>query len=286
MADPKVIRLSRATPSCFPATILDSDGVTFFDVPSGGSGACTSSAEKTSLNIEVDTTITHISPNDTIIIGFQRTSNFLVDWDDGSSEFIEFTTVTSNSTVTHQYSTGGIYNISITGCFAHRSSTGGDDLKIISIKQWGFNYLRNGFFLFLNCSNITSFPQGETLTLPGDVRSAFKGVNLSNFGKLNFSAVTNCSNGFENSGFDYDVSSFNMASCITMTNMFLGTSMSTTNVDALLIGWLRWSGGVPNILLKSNVSLHLGTTSFTLGGDAEDAFNYLVNTLNWTITIL
>ena len=66
--------------------------------------------------------------------------------------------------------------------------------------------------------------------------------------------------------------------------MFKDTSMSQANCDAILTGWTRWSNGTAGIQLRNNVSLHLGNTSFTLGGDAEDAYNYLINTLNWTIT--
>ena len=68
--------------------------------------------------------------------------------------------------------------------------------------------------------------------------------------------------------------------------MFRFTSMDVANCDAIFTGWLRWDSATssPQITLRTNEAIHMGNTDYTRGGDAEDAHDYLVNTLNWTIT--
>jgi len=50
----KVIRIPRNNGVCLPASILDSDGVTFFDVVSGGNGVCTPITQDTLIKAHFD----------------------------------------------------------------------------------------------------------------------------------------------------------------------------------------------------------------------------------------
>ena len=125
----------------------------------------------------------------------------------------------------------------------------------------------------------------ETLVLPYNSRQCFGGTPLSNFGKIETSGVDNFFQAFYGTNFDYDVSDWNVSRVQNFTQMFFGTSMSVVNCDNIFLGWQRWDevNGVPRLILLPNMSIHMGNTDYTRGGAAEDAFNYLVNTLNWTI---
>ena len=262
------------------ATVTDgSDTVT---LGAGDSYTCLEPEEKLDFIFTVDTTIADNSPSDSYNLAWNGVVNALVNWGDGTEEYVVFPTQGIKS---HQYLTEGVYDITVSGLFNYRPLfvSGVDKLKIIAVKQWGrtFTTLNNAF---KQNNNLSSLPQNETLFFQLDSRQCFSSTSLSNFGKIDSSFLSNGLELFRNSNFDYNVGDWNVANCSTMTSMFLGTSMSQANCDNILVGWTRWSNGQANIQLQSNVSLHLGNTDYTRGGDAEDAFNYLVNTLNWTIT--
>ena len=83
------------------------------------------------------------SPTDTVVLPLLSFGvyDFGVDWGDGSQDQI---TSYNQSEVTHQYSSTGIYTISITGGITGwRFAGGGDDDKITNISQWGPLTLNN-----------------------------------------------------------------------------------------------------------------------------------------------
>jgi hypothetical protein len=71
-------------------------------------------------------------------------------------------------------------------------------------------------------------------------------------------------------------------------SMFSNLQLPTATYDALLTGWTGWTGGVPTKSLQNSVSLGMGTSQYTGGGDEEDARNYLTDTIptgkEWVIT--
>jgi hypothetical protein len=60
-------------------------------------------------------------------------------------------------------------------------------------------------------------------------------------------------------------------------NFMVGVTLSTTNYDALLIGW-----AAQNVL--SNRTVNFGNSQYTAGGAAEAARNTLTTTYGWTIS--
>ena len=79
------------------------------------------------------------------------------------------------------------------------------------------------------------------------------------------------------------LSTWDVSNVTNMSVMLSNTIISTANYDALLTGWLGWTGGAPTITLNSSVEFGVTGLTYTLGSDAA-ARSYLINTLGWTIT--
>ena len=103
--------------------------------------------------------------------------------------------------------------------------------------------------------------------------TSFNG-NISNW---NVGKVTSMSGMFNGDiSFNQNLGSWNVSSASIMTNMFLGVNLSSSNYDALLIGWASLS---PN--LKNNTILNAGGSIYT--NASLYARNILINSFNWTI---
>ena len=267
------------------------DGLTTVILKDGETYTCSAPEEKLSFVHTIDTRIVDATPSNQYRMALSSLLFITIDWGDGTIENVEDLT-TGYKIIEHTYATPGIYDVAIRGSMGLLRTIGGatpsDNLKIIGIKQWGDAGTRmssmNGFFGGnVNC---VSIPQNETHFLPTDSRGSFSSVPLTNFGKFITSQVNTLGGAFSYTNFDYNVGDWDMRRVVNLVNTFIGTSMSTANCDAILTGWTRWDSttGTAGVTLQPNVSLHLGNTSFTPNSDAEDAFNYLVNTLNWVIT--
>ena len=133
----------------------------------------------------------------------------------------------------------------------------------------------------------------ENVTLDSSITSSFYLAfgnhwghfnNDVNFEDLDTEFVTNISNMFLRAQtLDQNLGKWDMGNMTRANGFLTGTAISQENCDKLLLGWLRWENGQPNKTLKPNVTIHLGKTTYTKGGDVEDAFNYYVDTLGWTI---
>lgn len=205
------------------------------------------------------------------------TYNFVVDWGDGSTDTI---TGYRQAEVTHTYSTGGIYTITITGDFTTINAFGsGDPQKITEIVKWGgTNLTINNTFALRGCTNMICTAT-DSPTLTGDISGCFYQSNAITSGLANwdFSNVTSAQFLLLTvPNWNEDISSWDVSSCTSFNAAFSGTSMSQANYDALLIAWAAQS-------VQSNVAF---TTSaqYTAGGAAATARNTLVNTYNWTIS--
>ena len=80
----------------------------------------------------------------------------------------------------------------------------------------------------------------------------------------------------DNLALDQDFSNWNIGALVTATSVFFGTTLSTANYDALLVGW----EGQPH---NNNVSFHGGNSTFTLLSAAATAKTVLTGTNLWTI---
>ena len=87
-------------------------------------------------------------------------------------------------------------------------------------------------------------------------------------------------------GFDQDMSNWNILSSWTVLGMFNGVNLSTVNYDLLLVSWeAQLQGAYPNGANYSSRVIQFGGgsqyTGFGAGGVARAS---LVNTFNWTFT--
>lgn len=98
-------------------------------------------------------------------------------------------------------------------------------------------------------------------------------------GSWDTSSVTNMSYMFyRNDIFNQDISNWDINQVTNLTNFMLqATGLSTTNYDALLVGW---EAQAPT----SGININFGGSQYTAGGAAETARTSLINTYGWTIT--
>ncbi|MHA1896889.1 MAG: BspA family leucine-rich repeat surface protein, partial [Promethearchaeota archaeon] len=152
------------------------------------------------------------------------TYNFTVDWGDGTSDNI----ISYNQEeVTHSYDLMGVYTINITGIlFGWSFFNGGDNLKILEIKQWGLMRLGNGGSYFRGCSNL-NITANDSLDLTGTTNMAwaFSGCTRFNIvpGMENWdtSSVTDMSHMFDGAdSFNQDIGNWNTSSVTDMSYMF------------------------------------------------------------------
>ncbi|MGJ3236427.1 BspA family leucine-rich repeat surface protein [Marivirga sp.] len=126
------------------------------------------------------------------------------------------------------------------------------------ISTWNVSSLINGFGMF---QDNTLFNQ-----------------DLSNWST---GVLNDTRNMFRNTSANFNASSWVVQNLSFADNMFLDSDLSTSNYDALLVGW---ESQKPN--LEQGVLLGLGTTQYTAGSEAETARANLTDPaqFNWTIT--
>ena len=93
------------------------------------------------------------SASDTFVLPLQSTVNdFVINWGDGNIE-----TVTLVTSVSHTYTVGGTYQISLDGSFSGiKFLNGGDKLKVASIDNWGTNQWLDMNAAFYGCTNMVA----------------------------------------------------------------------------------------------------------------------------------
>ena len=62
------------------------------------------------------------------------------------------------------------------------------------------------------------------------------------------------------------------------------TPYDNFNYQNDLVELIGWNGLIPTKTIPTNVIIRFGTAKYEIGGQSEDARNYLINTLGWTIT--
>ena len=245
-----------------------------------------STASNEWLEWKIDTRIAGVNPSDTIKIGITEGT---FDLDKGDGTDFEHMIITSNldPRLTLTYAIPGEYTVRLRGWgVVFWSSATVDKTKLIGISNCGDFYHDTLNTTYFNCPNLKVTASDFFTGNIEDMRNLF--FLSSSLNKLpcriNTSRVGISSNAFNGSDFDDDIGYMDMSNNSNMLNMFLGTSMSVANCDAIFTGWTRWANGQSNIELLDNVSLHMGATSFTPGGDAEAAFIYLLFTKSWLIS--
>ncbi len=258
------------------------------------------------ITVQTDNPGTSSDTQFTIPTYSEETYNYNVDCDDDGID--EATSV--NGDYTCIYATVGTYTISITDNTG--TNTGfpriyfnntGDKDKLLSIEQWGENKWKSMASAFYGCSNLA----GQAIDNPDlsnvtdmnsmffnaavfnqnigtwdtdnviDMNSMFRGTSAfnQNISGWNTSNVTDMSQMFQNAiSFEQNLGSWNVGELRFANSMFDGVKLSTTNYDALLIGWNGQA-------LQSNVAFSGGNSTYCNG---ETDRNELIDTHGWTIT--
>ena len=171
---------------------------------------------------EVDTTLAG-SASDTFVLPLQSSGvyNFDVDWGDTNKDTI---TVYNQSEVTHVYSSGGTYTITITGQIeGWRFNSAGDDDKITDISNWGSLVITSDR-AFTGCSalDITATDAPTiTATSLGYMFQSCSLLTTPDFSAWDTSGVTSMYGMFWSaSAFNGDVSTWDVSSVTSLGYMF------------------------------------------------------------------
>lgn len=148
------------------------------------------------------------------------------------------------------------------------------------IGSWDTSSVTNMTSMFQNAwsfnQDIGNWNTSSVINMQGMFFSALS-FN-QDIGNWDTSSVTDVVNMFNNAtSFNQNISSWNISSLTNASNMFLGITLSTTNYDALLVGWEAQA-------VQNNVSFNGGNSKYTLGGAAESARQRLITDHNWSIS--
>jgi len=105
-------------------------------------------------------------------------------------------------------------------------------------------------------------------------------TNNPNVGSWNTVSVENMNLMFQGCPFNRDISGWSIASLTTATDFTNTGSFTTTNYDLLLDSTTGWAS---QATIQSGVSLGVGSTQYTLGGNAQAGRAVLTGTYSWTI---
>ena len=101
------------------------------------------------------------------------------------------------------------------------------------------------------------------------------------------SNVTNMSNTFFGAtSFDQNLSAWDIANVTNFTNFAKSSTFSTSNYDAILIGWeATLQAAFPNgVGYTPTISINFGSSKYTGGGAAATARVSLISNFSWSIT--
>ncbi|WP_299258450.1 BspA family leucine-rich repeat surface protein [uncultured Aquimarina sp.] len=179
------------------------------------------------------------------------TYDFSVDWGDGQYNN------NVSSDIIHTYLAPGIYTLSIIGDYAapFHGSSNRDNLKLISLDQWGtqvWQSMQQAFYFCENMEYLTT--EVPNLTQVTDVSRMFRRVELmnSNINNWDVSNVTNMSDMFYQAyAFNQPLDNWDVSNVTNMNNMF----NTANSFDQSLDGW-----DVSNVTTMS--SMFSGTNVF------------------------
>ncbi|WP_271856177.1 BspA family leucine-rich repeat surface protein [Patiriisocius marinus] len=221
----------------FPVDFTPGDIVTAKVVPFNGEGAAEdcitetytiieswiNSPEAFKLTYNTSTTDSNTTPVNQLKISKNSsyTYNYSIDW--GDDQFNNNVT----QTITHTYDTPGTYTVSIIGDYpAHYFNySNTDNIKLITIDQWGSQQWQSMDQSFLNCQNMTyNASDVPDLSQVESMRSTFYQCFLfdADINNWNVSNVTNMSNLFAAAFvFNSPLNSWDVSNVTNMSGLFL-----------------------------------------------------------------
>ncbi|WP_422105536.1 BspA family leucine-rich repeat surface protein [Winogradskyella sp.] len=210
--------------------------------------------------------------------------NYSVDWGDGS------TTHGHTGSISHTYSSAGIYTVKITGDFPRIFFNDlGDKDKIQSVTQWGANPWISMVGAFSGCTNLdvtaNDVPNLSNVT---SFENIFKDctslIGTSAFNSWDVSTITSLQSAFRSCEvFDQDISSWDLSSLTNAQNMFEAAGVSKSNYDALLTGWSTDTSGATNDGIDDipiGIVFHAGNSQYCAVVERQ----ILTITNGWSIT--
>ncbi len=147
--------------------------------------------------------------------------------------------------------------------------------------SWNVSNVTNMARMFQGATNFNQDIGGWNLSSVTDMNSMFgEATNFDqDIGGWDVGNVTDMAGMFRNAtSFDQDISDWDVGKVTNMENMFEGASLSTSNYDALLVGWEARE------MLQNDVTFHGGHSKYTPNGAAQTARTNLIGDHNWTIT--
>ena len=209
--------------------------------------------------------------------------DYNVDWGDGNID----TNITS-STITHNYTTAGIYTITITGQFELNGGSflGADKLKVKELKNWGDRPWRSLNRFFEGFSNMTVTATGTpNLSETETVRNAFRLcgsiTTIPDIENWDMGSGMRVIGTFDGCGFDQSLANWDISKIFGrdgLVTTIKNCGMSTSNYDDTLNGWVNTvyqNGGPYRIFLEAD-----GLTYSSVGKVGRDI---LVNNFGWRI---
>jgi surface protein len=150
--------------------------------------------------------------------------NYTIDWGDGTF----YSNINSDSDITHTYVTPGTYMVSISGEFPRIqfSIPGDDNLKLLSIDQWGDIKWKSMQGAFFKCENLDVLAEDvPDLSMVTSVASMFDGckslIGNQSFKVWDLSTVTNMQAMFGLAEkFNQPIGNWNVGNVQTMDNLF------------------------------------------------------------------
>lgn len=171
-----------------------------------------------------------VDSNDTTITLPMVGGPYTVDWEnDGSFDPTPYT-----NTATHDYGSVGTYTVRVRGTYDGISFPfNGDNLKIISVQQWGTNVWTTMDHAFAGAENL----QGQASDTPNfsmveSMAYMYSGATKANPNTTswNTSAVTNMNNMFDRAtSADPNTSNWNTSAVTDMASMFSGATSASPN---------------------------------------------------------
>ena len=181
------------------------------------------------ITVQTDNTGTSSNTQFTMPTVSTSTVNCTVDWGDGNSDVI---TTWNDAAWTHTYSVAGNYQIIITGTSFQgiRFSNGGDSSKLTTIENWGLFNPDNAIGVFWGCDNLGNITAVDSPDLTGvtTLQQMFHGCtslgSITNVTSWSTGSVQNMSSMFRDTILNQDLSSLDVSSCTTLSNMFYENS--------------------------------------------------------------